>query len=162
MKTQFIFNWFLLFTLVFNFIFILMTLLLIHWEFYALYFDLYPHQQPVQSWDLSLLPIESPHIHPLYPHLPTCPILRSLPTLNRVGQLLMGMGPALQCGWLTRDHTITESWLSLSQWLPKASSSSASAGLSCLLSYSLLGLGLRLCRCFVWRHNHGELIVVTP
>lgn len=184
MKTQFIFNWFLLFTLAFNFI--LMTFLLIHWEFYTLYFDLNHHQQPAQSWGLSLLPIECPHvhalyphlpthtilsslwipcIHTLYPHLPTCPILSSLPTANRVDQLVMGMGAPLGCGWLTRGHTITESWLALSQRLPKASSSSASAGLSCPLAYSLLGLWLEVVQVFcvasqsLWAHSCDSLVV---
>lgn len=85
-----------------------MTFLLILWQSYTLYFDHIIPMSPTST--LSALTYQ------------THPILSSFPTPNWfcVGQLLMGLGACCGWSWPTRGHTITESWLSLSQQLPNA------------------------------------------
>lgn len=95
-----------------------------------------------------LVTLSSVGLHPLCPpsptHSPNCEFSPApLPTESHwCCPTTHGSGSTQESGWPIRGHTITERQRSISQQLSNVCSSSATGGLTCLVSHSVLGFCL--------------------
>lgn len=92
------------------------------WEFHAVYFK-HIHTLPL----IAIINIFSSFPTQLWALFLS--FTSSLSPLCVV-QLLLEVGPSLECDWSTRGHLIKETWLSISLWLPNANGTSGCDGIS--------------------------------